>query len=141
MKKHVIVAFAYAVAAMACGVFYREFTKFNDFTGVTSLGKVHTHLFLLGMVMFLLVALFDAKLSFSRQKLYKPFMIVYNIGVPLASALMLVRGIVQVLHTEIPSGADAAISGIAGIGHVLVALGIVFFFILILRALKSKDQQ
>ena len=41
MKKHVIVAFAYAVAAMACGVFYREFTKFNDFTGVTSLGKVH----------------------------------------------------------------------------------------------------
>ena len=63
MKKHVIVAFAYAVAAMACGVFYREFTKFNDFTGMTSLGKVHTHLFLLGMVMFLLVALFDAKLS------------------------------------------------------------------------------
>jgi len=40
------------------GVFYREFTKWNGFTGVT-LGKVHAHLFLLGMIVFLLVAPFS----------------------------------------------------------------------------------
>ena len=58
MKKYLNTALIYAIAAMAGGVFYREFTKYNDFTGVTALGKVHPHLFLLGMLVFLIVALF-----------------------------------------------------------------------------------
>ena len=33
MKKYLNYALGYAVAAMAGGVFYREFTKFNGFTG------------------------------------------------------------------------------------------------------------
>lgn len=49
MKRYLNISLAYAIAAMAGGVFYREFTKYNSFTGVTSLGKVHTHLFLLGI--------------------------------------------------------------------------------------------
>ena len=49
MKKYLNLSLGYAVAAMAGGVFYREFTKLNGFTGVTTLGKVHPHLFLLGM--------------------------------------------------------------------------------------------
>ena len=61
MKRYLNISLAYAIAAMAGGVFYREFTKYNSFTGVTSLGKVHTHLFLLGMLMFLIVALFAAR--------------------------------------------------------------------------------
>ena len=68
MKKYVNVSLVYAVAAMAGGVFYREFTKFNQFTGVTALGKVHTHLFLLGMLVFLLVALFAGRLELEKQK-------------------------------------------------------------------------
>ena len=48
MKKLLNTAFIYALAAMAGGVFYREFTKFNGFSGRTALGLVHTHLFLLG---------------------------------------------------------------------------------------------
>ena len=52
MKKYLNLSLIYAVAAMAGGVFYREFTKFNGFTGATALGKVHTHLFLLGMLIF-----------------------------------------------------------------------------------------
>lgn len=31
MKKSINFALFYAIAAMAGGVFYREFTKFNDF--------------------------------------------------------------------------------------------------------------
>ena len=62
MKKLLNIGFLYAILAMAGGVFYREFTKFNGFTGRTALGVVHTHLFLLGMVMFLLAALFAARL-------------------------------------------------------------------------------
>lgn len=38
MKKYLNVSLIYAVAAMIGGVFYREFTKFNSFDGVTVLG-------------------------------------------------------------------------------------------------------
>ena len=47
MKKYLNISLICAIAAMLGGVFYREFTKFNSFSGVTALGKVHTHLFLL----------------------------------------------------------------------------------------------
>ena len=67
MKRHIKFALAYAIVAMVCGVFYREFTKAYDFTGITALGKLHTHLFLLGMFVFLLFALFDAKLKLQQK--------------------------------------------------------------------------
>jgi len=74
MKKYLNYALGYAVAAMAGGVFYREFTKFSGFTGVTALGKVHPHLFLLGTLVFLLVALFAAQLDLRAQKPFRTFM-------------------------------------------------------------------
>ena len=49
MKKLLNTSMAYMIAALAGGVFYREFTKFNGYAGETALGKVHTHLFVLGM--------------------------------------------------------------------------------------------
>ena len=104
MKKYINISLVYAVAAMAGGVFYREFTKFNQFTGVTALGKVHTHLFLLGMVVFLLVALFADRLALEKQKSFSTFMTVYNIGVPLTSVMLLVRGITQVLGLSLSKG-------------------------------------
>ena len=55
MKHYIKMALLYAVLAMAGGVFYREFTKFNDFTAQTTLRAVHPHYFLLGMVFFLLL--------------------------------------------------------------------------------------
>ena len=136
MKKYINISLVYAVAAMAGGVFYREFTKFNQFTGVTALGKVHTHLFLLGMVVFLLVALFADRLALEKQKSFYTFMTVYNIGVPLTSVMLLVRGITQVLGLSLSKGASAAISGIAGIGHILTGVGIV----LLLLALRKADE-
>ncbi len=50
MKRYMNLALLYAILAMVSGVFYREFTKFNGFTSKTTLGVVHTHYFLLGMV-------------------------------------------------------------------------------------------
>lgn len=38
MKRYMNASLLYAALAMAGGVFYREFTKFNDFTARTSLG-------------------------------------------------------------------------------------------------------
>ena len=137
MKKYINFALAYAIAAMAGGVFYREFTKFNHFSSITVLGKVHPHLFLLGMVVFLLIALFAAHSSLQDQKLFKGFMVVYNIGVPLSAVMLLVRGILQVLGASISSGASAAISGIAGIGHILTGTGLVLLLLSLRKIAKN----
>ena len=55
MKRYMNFAFLYSILAMCGGVFYREFTKFNNFMGKTTLAVVHTHYFMLGMVFFLLL--------------------------------------------------------------------------------------
>ena len=74
MKKYLNIAFAYAIAAMVGGVFYREFTKYSGFTGVTALGKVHAHLFLLGMLVFLVVALYGAHNDLGKLKTFRAFL-------------------------------------------------------------------
>ena len=137
MKKYLNVSMIYAIAAMVGGVFYREFTKFNGFTGVTALGKVHTHLFLLGMVVFMLGALFADRADLAKQKTFRVFMGVYNIGVPLTAVMMTVRGVTQVLRMPLSTGASAAISGIAGIGHILTGAGIILLLLALKRTAKN----
>ena len=137
MKKYLNYSLAYAVAAMAGGVFYREFTKFNGFDGVTALGKVHTHLFLLGMMVFLLVALFAAQADLAKQKSFRVFLVMYNIGVPLTAVMMAVRGVTQVLGMSLSSGASASISGMAGIGHILTGAGLILLLASLRRAAKN----
>lgn len=129
MKKYIHVAFMYAIAAMAGGVFYREFTKWSGYADTTVLGKVHTHLFLLGMVVFLLVALFAGSMKLEQEKMFRVFLGVYNVGVPLTAVMMAVRGIAQVKAVELSRGADAAISGVAGIGHILTGTGLVLLLL------------
>ena len=137
MKKMLNLAFAYAVAAMAGGVFYREFTKFNGFTGVTALGKVHTHLFLLGMLVFLVVALYAGKYDLRKEKTFRAFLWTYNIGVPLTSVMLLVRGSTQVLCLPLSKVASAAISGVAGIGHILTGVGLVLRLLTLRKAARE----
>ena len=139
MKKYLNAALIYAAAAMAGGVFYREFTKFNGFDEVTALGKVHTHLFLLGMIVFLVIALYSEKHGLEKQKTFRVFMWVYNIGVPLTAVMLTVRGIFQVNSTELSSAADAAISGIAGIGHILTGIGIILLIISLKKLAKDGE--
>ncbi|MCI9597964.1 MAG: DUF2871 domain-containing protein [Firmicutes bacterium] len=138
MKKYLNISLIYAILAMAGGVFYREFTKLNGFTGVTVLGKAHTHLFLLGMIVFLIVALFAAQKDLRTIKSFRAFMWIYNIGVPLTAIMMVVRGITQVLDISISTGASAAISGIAGIGHILTGLGIVFLILSLKKVAQDR---
>ncbi|MGN0662961.1 MAG: DUF2871 domain-containing protein [Faecalibacterium sp.] len=139
MKKYINFSLGYAIAAMAGGVFYREFTKFNGYTGVTALGKVHTHLFLLGMLVFLLVALFAKQLDFQNDKKFRIFMVTYNIGVPLTALMLLVRGVTQVLGMELSKGASASISGIAGIGHILTGVGMILLLLALKKAAAKQE--
>ena len=136
-KKYFNLALIYATAAMIGGVFYREFTKWNGFTGATALGKIHTHLFILGMFVFLLVALFSQSMDLEKQKAFRTFMKIYNIGLPILSIMMVVRGVIQVLEFDISSRADSAISGVAGAGHVLVGIGIVLLLLTLKKSAKE----
>ncbi len=136
-KKYLNISFVYAIAAMAGGVFYREFAKWNGFEGVTALGKVHTHLFLLGMTVFLIVSLFAAHNDLKKHKTFKVFMWVYNIGVVLTAAMLVARGVPQVLSASLSSSASAAISGIAGIGHALTGTGIILLLVSLKKTAKK----
>ena len=140
MKKCIDTAFFYAVAALAGGVYFREFTKFNQFTGVTALGKLHTHLFLLGMVIFMLLAALDAPLSLTRAPGFGRFYLLYNAGVALTAVMMAIRGTVQVLALPLSRGADAALSGVAGIGHILTGISLLLLFLLLRQAAAQRHR-
>lgn len=137
MKKYLNISMIYALCAMAGGVFYREFTKFNGFTGATVLGKVHTHFFLLGMVVFWVVALFSAQNDLKEIKSFRTFMCIYNIGVPLTAIMIAVRGTLQVLGSPVSAGGSAAISGIAGIGHILTGVGMILLILSFKKTAKD----
>lgn len=139
MKKLIHIAFVYAIAAMAGGVFYREFTKFSGFSGRTTLAFVHTHLFLLGMVVLLLAALFVQRLDVTGDRRWRAFLAIYNVGVPLTAVMLLVRGVLQVRMVPLTPGLDAAVSGLSGVGHILTSVGLVLFLLCLKRAAAKAE--
>lgn len=137
MKRYINGAITYAALAMAGGVFYREFTKFNHFTGQTTLSVLHTHYFVLGMLFFLLLLLLEKSFAFSTAKSDK-ILLFYNIGLNTTVAMLFVRGITQVLNMSLSSGQDAAISGIAGLGHIILGVSIIYILLEIKKAVVKK---
>lgn len=138
MKRYMNSALLYAILAMAGGVFYREFTKFNGFTAKTTLSVVHTHYFLLGMVFFLLLLVLEKNLSFTGEKTGR-VLAVYHIGLNLTAVMLVVRGVTQVMGTNLSKGADAAISGMAGIGHILLGVSLVLLLLQIRRSVSASQ--
>ena len=49
MRRLFNAAFLYTILGLAGGLFYRELTHINRFTGDTQLAVVHTHFLVLGM--------------------------------------------------------------------------------------------
>lgn len=138
MKRYINSALLYAVLAMVGGVFYREFTKFNGFTAKTTLSVVHTHYFLLGMVFFLLLLLLEKNFSFTNEKTGR-VLIAYHVGLNLMGVTLLVRGVTQVLAPAISSGMSATISGVAGIGHILLGVSMVMLLVQIKSSVSASQ--
>lgn len=128
MKRYANTALLYAILAMVGGVFYREFTKFNGFTAKTTLSVVHTHYFLLGMVFFLLILVLEKAFSFTGAKTGR-VLALYHVGLNLTAVMLVVRGVFQVLGTSLSAGMNAAISGIAGIGHILLGVSLILMLL------------
>ena len=125
LKRYFNAAIIYAILAMVGGVFYREYTKYTQFQGATTLSFLHTHYFVLGMLFFLLLAILDKQFGFSSAKGVRGWLTVYHIGTE--------------YHNHLPSAQEDSrrlaggtgslvrsthsLSGVAGIGHALLGDG------------------
>ncbi len=122
MKCYIDYSIVYTVSAMIGGVFYREFTKLNDYTAWTTLSVVHTHYFILGMMFFLILGLVSMNINLKNNRA----VFFYNVGLNLTAIMLVVRGIVQVLGFKVVS---ALISGIAGIGHIVLGVSLILILL------------
>lgn len=138
MKRYMNTALIYAIFAMIGGVFYREFTKWNGFTAKTTLSAVHTHYFIMGMMVFLPLVLLEKSFSFTSARTGR-VLAVYHTGLNVTVVMMMVRGVAQVLETPLSSGMDAAISGIAGIGHILLGVSLVLLLLQVRRSIAADQ--
>ncbi|MDE6971803.1 MAG: DUF2871 domain-containing protein, partial [Lachnospiraceae bacterium] len=99
---------------------------------------VHTHYFLLGMVFFLLLLLLEKNFSFTGAKTRR-VLAIYHIGLNLTAVMFVVRGVAQVLvpASSLSSGMNGAISGIAGIGHILLGVSIILLLVQVRRSVVA----
>lgn len=134
IKRYFNAAIVYTSLALACGVFYREFTKYTAFTGKTNLAFLHTHYFMLGMFFFLALALLEQVFAFSAQKGVKGWVTVYHIGLNITTACLFLRGLAQATETVLSPALNGSLSGMSGIGHILLGSSILALLILIRRA-------
>lgn len=138
MKKLINKAYIYAILGICGGVFYREYTKYMNFTGKTMLAFVHTHLLILGMFFFLILALFAMNTNLEQLKNYSKFMILYQIGLLGTVTMMIVRGIMQVNNTLLSTGINGMISGVAGIFHIILTIAIIMLFMMLKKVERNK---
>lgn len=133
MQKLARASLSYMIIGLISGVYFREMTKFNDFDGWTQLSVVHTHTLILGMFFFLIVLILEKNFNLTKHKNFKKFYITYNIGLGVTLLMLLTHGTMTVLGIE----SSAAISGIAGLGHVILTIGLGFFFQVLLQSIKK----
>jgi hypothetical protein len=137
MRKIYVAAHVYMILGLVSGLYYRELTKLNDFTGDSQLGLVHTHLLALGMLFFLIVLALEKAFALTEGKLFTQFFWIYNGGLALTVGAMLVRGTLTVLgHST-----GAALDGIAGLGHIVLTVGLVLFFINLGKRIPSSSDE
>lgn len=136
MKSSFIAAIVYLILGVGSGVFYREFTKANSFEGSTQLGVVHTHLLVLGFIFFLLVVLLERVFGIARGPVFAWFFWTYNVGLVVTTGAMVTHGSLTVLGEQ----STAAIAGIAGMGHILLTVGLILFMTALGRRVFEADR-
>lgn len=138
MNRLLTTAFVYMILGLASGVFYREYTKFTDNLGEpTQLSTLHTHLLALGMLMFLLVLALDAVLGLSHRRSFTVFYWTYNVGLLITPVMMVVRGLLTLEGAD-PAETTAAIPGIAGLGHIVLTVGLISLFVALRGAVREE---
>ena len=129
---------AYLALGLAAGLVYRELTRHADVAQgqPLQLGVLHTHLLTLGFVALLIVLAVDRLVGLGRHRLFPVFFWVYNAGLLLTAAMMAVQGV------SVLSGGrqSPAVAGIAGMGHILLTIGLVVFVVILGRAVWPRER-
>lgn len=137
MKKLYYAALLYTILGLAGGLFYRTLTHANDFTGDTQLAVVHTHFLVLGMVFFLIVILFERVFALSQYKLFNWFFWTYNVGLVWTASFMVFNG----TNTVLGNAVSPAVAGMSGIGHILLTVALILFFVCLRPVLLPAQEK
>ncbi|WP_209019091.1 DUF2871 domain-containing protein [Peptoniphilus raoultii] len=124
----------FLIMGLLGGVFYREFTKTYSWEEFTSLGLVHTHLMVLGFL-FLLIFYILVKNDLEKIYEFKKPLVLYISGLTWTIISLILRGIYTITSPSIIIFPDSALSGLAGIGHLMLGFGIIW---LVLKLLKRE---
>jgi len=141
LKKLATCATTWLVIGLLGGVFYREFTKAHAVTAWTQLKVVPTHSLALGFMLTLIVLLLERAFTLSQHRgAFATYFWGFNLGLLLTIAMIVMHGVMQVNgHTE----ASPAMSGIAGLGHIGLSVGLVGLMVALFKSLptgKNRDQ-
>ncbi len=136
MKQLYWAAVGYTALGLPSGLFYRELTKAHEFTGKTELAVVHTHLLALGTLFLLIVLALEHQLALSETRAYRWFFGVYNTAVLWTVSCMTVIG----TRTVLGHGEYTPLSELAGVGHVLLTIGFVLFFLTMHQAITARRE-
>ena len=136
MQKYFKISTFYLILGLVLGIFYREYTRMNNFTGITALSVTHTHVLILGFMFFIMVLLLEKNFNISNIKGFKSWIITYNIGFIYLIATLVFRGILQVNNSDF-----AGLSHIAGLGHVILGASLCWFAVIVNKALKNYDNK
>lgn len=137
MKRMYKISIAYLVYGLAVGIFCHEAAYWTHFQGYTVLSKVHPHALALGAGVFLLMPLLMKTFAVEKEKSFRWFLWFYNIGLVMTLGFMTVRGTIQLFGIAIPSYWDHMIGGFAGIGHILLTVGLFALMRALMRSAKE----
>ena len=116
------------------GIFSREFTKLNNFSGYTVLKSVHTHTLVLGFLFFIIVLLLEKNFTISNNKSFNKWIVLYNLGLLYLIIILSIRGILQDIGSDF-----VGLSHIAGLGHAILGVSLVWFLAIVNKELKVYD--
>ena len=134
MQKYFKISSFYLLFGLAMGIFSREFTKLNNFSGYTVLKSVHTHTLVLGFLFFIIVLLLEKNFTISNNKSFNKWIVLYNLGLLYLIITLSIRGILQVIGSDF-----VGLSHIAGLGHAILGVSLVWFLAIVNKELKVYD--
>lgn len=128
----------YLALGLGAGLMYRELTKNAGLPDgqPLQLGVLHTHLLTLGFLASLLFLVLDRVVHLGQRRLFPVFFWVYNAGVLLSAGMMAAHGILA-LNGPVDS---AAIAGMAGMGHIILSIGLVVLMVIVGQSVWKQPQ-
>lgn len=138
MKKLMFSSAFYTLLGLLSGLFYREISKGENFSGYSQLNVTHTHLLVLGTIMFLIFMVIEHQLKLTRNsKLFNSFFYIFHLGVLVTVAMQFVNGIATIKGFSVSS----AIAGIAGLGHIFISIAFILFFVLLNKRINATAEK